>query len=154
LLVLLVTKVSSVYQEATRMRNGAPGSPRALAIGLCCLLLLQLVLGTLYRQSNNISSHWGMAHMTLAVVVVVVALFAGLRASRLAGAPAPLVRAGKGVLHVVGLQFLLGILAVVLLAVLGQTSQAAAVAATLHQTNGALLLGASARLLAWVKRLA
>jgi cytochrome c oxidase assembly protein subunit 15 len=148
LLVALLALTHPAYRAPLGDTEVPP--PRGGAKWLLGLLLVQLIVGTLYRQSDNVNSHWSMLHMALGVGITVMALLTGLRYSRgYAGQPA---QAGKGVLHVVGLQFLLGIATFGCLMALGQHAPAAVVLATLHQTNGALLLGMAARLLVWAKR--
>jgi heme A synthase len=154
LIVLLVVLTAPAFRRF-RPAESLPeiGGDLNFSRWLLGLLVVQLILGTLFRQGitarGDIMSHAGLGHMMLALFVAGVAVLAGLRARRHSDAAPGLARSGKSVLHTVGLQFILGIAAFATVAALGALHPATVIVATLHQTNGALLLGAVVMLLAW-----
>ena len=128
-------------------------------------IVLQLFLGACYRHlatppldgaPKPEPPAWAMhGHLTFSIAVVVIALIAGLRAKARRDAGIPIVpAAGRTVNALVGLQFLLGIIAFVT-TVLRRTTEIPIwelVPTSAHQANGALLLAASAVLFATVRR--
>ena len=128
-------------------------------------IILQLFLGACYRHlatppldgaPKPEPPAWAMhGHLTFSIAVVVIALIAGLRAKARRDAGIPIVPgAGRTVTALVGLQFLLGIIAFVT-TVLRRTTEIPIwelVPTSAHQANGALLLAASAVLFATVRR--
>lgn len=119
-------------------------------------LIAQLTFGALARhlatpeQPLNL---WAMVHMTLALVIIVIAYLVGANA-RTSDEAHPAVRAaGTAIIGIVTVQILLGITAMLVVINEGeQTSAWEALATTAHQANGALLLGAAGMLLVWSKR--
>ncbi len=111
-------------------------------------VLVQLLLGALVRHL-----HWTVTwHVTVAVVVVVMALASGVRARTHAELPV-LPKVGMGLMHVVGLQFLLGVFALAVTASEGSVIASAQVpVTTVHQTCGALVLGYAVLLRVWSQR--
>jgi cytochrome c oxidase assembly protein subunit 15 len=140
ILVVLAVLTSALWQSGrgTVVHPGA-AMERGLALALLGVLLLQLVLGALVR-------HLGqglMVHITVAVAVTGLAIAAGARLWALIDRGSVLCRLGKGLLHAVAFQVVLGILA--LIAVGGLEADAPrqgwrALVTTLHQANGAVLL--------------
>lgn len=151
-------------------------APMRSMIALVAALLLQLAFGAAYRHlrrgDSPGASHALMSHIALSIVVVVLAVVAGSllagpkaeRASRSRGA----VRVGKGLSHIVGLQFILGWLAFGVIhtadaragiPTADQLSTAPvvpwweALVATAHQANGALLAVFAVMALAWAWRM-
>lgn len=119
-------------------------------------LIAQLTFGALARhlatpeQPLNL---WAMVHMTLALVIVVIAYLVGANA-RTSDEAHPAIRsAGTAIIGIVTVQVLLGITAMLVVINEGEeTSAWEALATTAHQANGALLLGAAGFLLVWSKR--
>jgi cytochrome c oxidase assembly protein subunit 15 len=152
LLALLVALTAPRFRAYVRGAD-LPPVPTALSGWLAGLLCVQLTLGAFFRQGirehNDLMSPWGMGHILLAVIVLVVAILAGLQGRKLGDAAPGAARSGKSVLHTVGLQFLLGVAAYGAVMMGGALAPASVIIATLHQTNGALLLGAAATLHAW-----
>lgn len=136
--------------------GGGPAAPheaaaadRALSAWTVGLVLCQLVLGALTRHLSEIDS-LVVLHITLAVVVLVVAIACGVRAWGLHPDLPPLRRAGLGLTHVVALQLLLGITALV-----ARETRASweALATTVHQTTGAVILLLALQVFLWQRRL-
>ncbi|MFO0961836.1 MAG: COX15/CtaA family protein [Phycisphaerales bacterium] len=130
---------------------------RALPAWALAALAIQLFLGASMRHLQTPPTDdagakipaWAMhGHITMAVIALVLVLLAGMRCGAQEDAPA-LRRNGKAVLHTVGLQFTLGILALVAVLV----RRGAAIpwwevsSTTAHQAVGALLFGLSVLLL-------
>lgn len=127
----------------------AAAADRALSAWTVGLVLCQLVLGALTRHLSEIDS-LVVLHITLAVVVLVVAIACGVRAWGLHPDLPPLRRAGLGLAHVVALQLLLGITALV-----ARETRASweALATTVHQTTGAVILLLAVQVFLWQRRL-
>jgi cytochrome c oxidase assembly protein subunit 15 len=127
-------------------------------------LLLQLVLGALYRHLQPVGgtgvsdpNHplWAIyLHIGFAVVVTALVLATGMRAMA-SGLGRPVWLFGHLILIVVAVQVLLGILAVVAVWTRGGERIPAFEVAitTAHQATGAVLLGLSVLLAAWTRRL-
>ena len=158
----LVFALSVVYAVVTSgawasaVPAAAPRAARVLPAVALGALLMQLFLGASMRHlqvppTADVGAKipaWALhGHITMAIIAAVLVAVAGFRASR-AGSPAPVRIAGKAVMHSVGLQFLLGILALV--AVLVRRGPDVpwweVGATTAHQAVGALLLAATASL--------
>lgn len=150
---------------APRACAGA-GTMRMLSKTLVVLLLLQLVLGACYRHlfvppsadQPGSSPLWALhSHLTLAAVIMVLALLAGFRAKALGrDEGVPIVPTLGRLLHIiVGVQILLGVGALV--AVLTRASEAIPaweiIVTSAHQATGAILLGLALLLAAWSQRL-
>ncbi len=107
---------------------------------LLLAMLLQLTLGALVRQRVDSMVY---VHIMMAAVVTLLALACGFRAAVLHGGLKPLKYAGIAIMALVGIQLLLGIVALVLrpAADAPRTPQGA-LWTTAHQANGALLLAA------------
>jgi cytochrome c oxidase assembly protein subunit 15 len=154
MMVALAVVVSRrwVQRLAAAPHASAP-SDRQLSTVLVGVLFVQLVLGAVQRHLDR----GLLVHISLAVVVVLVAVAAGVRAVHLyADAPA-VAAAGRALLWLVCVQVTLG--AVTLFAVTDKAPGVAplpwqAMVATAHQGTGALLLGASVVLMVWLHRLA
>ena len=137
-------------------RSERPAAPREaddreLHAWLVAAVALQLVLGALVR-------HTGMTpvlHICMAVLVALLAGFAGFRAWALAGDLPVLPGLGRFLLGAVGLQLLLGIGALVVteLGRDGASPPGRILLPTAHQTLGALILVAATQLLLWSRRL-
>ncbi|MBC8523316.1 COX15/CtaA family protein [PVC group bacterium] len=120
------------------------------------VMVIQLTLGAVYRHMIgdenliSLSTHILYSHIGVAIIVLVVAVVFGFR---LIGKSNSTLRThGLMLLVLVGIQLLLGggALIAVLLRSGGAIPVYEVVLTTLHQANGALLLGASVASLAWV----
>ena len=148
----LAVACSGSYARSPRI---AGASDRAFPGVLVVVLVLQLALGALVRQRVETLV---LMHITLAGAVGLLALACGLRAMMLQGESAglrPLRRTGMAVIAVVGLQLLLGIIALVLRPASPASPKTthSALWTTAHQANGALLLALCAVLWLWNWRL-
>jgi len=163
LLVCIATSLSGVYSLAAGAKPEAGDRKRR---GLCMALqhatILQLILGAAYRHMGQAKGgmHALWTHAGFSLLVVAAAIAAGFLLRSRAPASDPLNtaqrRLGTGILCVVVLQFVLGVAAFIgtmktgprgapptadQLATAAPISTHWAIVATLHQANGALLLG-------------
>jgi|GEM_PF-216343 len=166
-MVVLAAMLSPRWREGAACQAlPGGGTMRRFASTLVVLLLGQLVLGACYRHlyvppdgSNpGVSPMWALhGHITLAVVIMVLALITGFRAKAFAREASLPVIPGLGrALHiVVGVQILLGIGALV--AIILRKSPAIpsweVIVTTVHQATGAALLAMALLLAAWSWRL-
>jgi len=140
------------------------GRLRVLPFALLAVLLVQLFLGASYRHlqippaDGNPAVHpawpiWG--HVIGAFVVVVLAVATGATASSRGKEFKPLRILGKGLVHGVGLQFALGLgaLVVVLIRVDAGIPAYEVITTSAHQALGAVLLSVTAMLAVWSLRL-
>ena len=141
------------------------GGDRAWSAVLVGAIVLQLFLGACYRHlatppldgaPKPEPPAWAMhGHLTFSIVVLVVAFIAGIRAKSRSDLGVPVVPGlGRTVNALVGLQFVLGIVAFVT-TILRKTTTIPVwelVPTSAHQANGALLLATSAALLFAVHR--
>ncbi|MCO5165665.1 MAG: COX15/CtaA family protein [Planctomycetes bacterium] len=153
LLVVLAAATSVTWRQAP------PPAPRAsgetdldLGAWFVAAVVVQLVLGALLRH-YKIDPTW---HVCMAVVVVTLGGFAGVRAWGLYPDLPVLRRAGLALAHLVALQLLLGIGALVVTTM--ERPEGTRVAwhapiATAHQTTGAVILGCAVLLRIWFGRL-
>ncbi len=153
LLVLIAALLSPTWTGA---RSPTPGldveTDRGLTAWLLAAVLVQLVLGALVRHVH-IEPTW---HICMAVAVITLAGFAGLRAWGSYADQPVLPRVGLGLVHLVGLQLLLGVAALAVTTMERPAGERVAFEvpiATAHQTTGALILAAAVLLFAWVRRL-
>jgi len=125
---------------------------------LVCAMVLQLILGAVYRHMLGDetlapkATHILYTHIFIAFVILVVVVLFALRL--LAREISVLKTYGKLLLTLLGLQLLLG--GGALIAILLKSGDTIpvyeVVLTTLHQANGALLLGASVASVAWLRR--
>lgn len=134
------------------------GAPRKASITLLALLIVQLALGALARHFDASAGylHIVATHGVNALLVTSFAVVVGVRAARTAPPNIVLRRLGKGLMHATGLQFLLGVGA--LLVILSTRKDPApstleVIIATAHQTLGALLLAGAGAMALWIARL-
>ena len=123
-----------------------------LAWVLVGVLLLQLTLGAIQRHIGGVL----LLHISVAVVILLLALFSGARAWGLNADQPILKRTGLALLCVVMMQVLLGLCAVIALGgggPLAHPDLAQAIITTAHQTTGAVLLAIAVLLAMWTKRL-
>lgn len=154
----------------------AGGRLRPLTTALLVALLIQLSLGTAYRHFAPVSKgamHSLYSHVAFSVVVVILALLVGFKGAAVGKGqnghpPIPiLARTGKALLHTVGLQFVLGVLA--FWAVMVSPTRAGpppaagggpieaplleVLVTSAHQALGALLFAVAALNAVWARRL-
>lgn len=125
---------------------------RGILWALVGFLLLQLTLGSILRHAGGVL----LLHISVAVVVLLLALFSGARAWGLNQDQPILKRLGAAMLCFVTLQVLLGVCAVIALGgggPLEHPDMAQAIVTTAHQTMGAVLLAVAVLLAMWSMRL-
>jgi cytochrome c oxidase assembly protein subunit 15 len=158
----VVSAVVATAAWAGAVPAAAARAVRFLPTVALAALVVQLFLGASMRHlqvppTDDVGAKlptWALhGHVTMAIVAAILVALAGFRASR-DGSPRPVRIAGKAVMHTVGLQFLLGILALV--AVLVRRGPAVpwweVGATTAHQAIGAVLLASTAALAALAAR--
>ncbi len=144
--------------------TAADDLPRVRGVGgaLLACTVVQLCFGAATRHFPPPERGWHSvgSHIVFALVVVVLAVIVSARGKRLKGTPGPagtvLARFAAGIMHAVGLQFVLGFAALWAVLVYGKSDPAhpADVAlTTLHQFNGAAVLGLSTLVWVWSRRL-
>ncbi len=181
LAVAVAVWISPRYLDVSSGRVAIEPSPRDrrakfFATGLFHTLILQLVLGAAVRHFRHAGSPGAMhalwTHAAFALVVVVFALAAGytLMGGRSRDHPVRQVlpRAGLMLTILVGVQFVLGWIALFLvlhapdrgpvptseqIAEAPKVGAAEAIITTLHQANGALLLAAATFAWVWTRRI-
>ncbi len=123
---------------------------------LVAALAIQLVLGALVRHENFLV----LLHIAMAVVVAVLVLVVGMRCVALNDHLPLLRRLGVTLLILVGIQVIAGINALVAGGYGDLPADAAiqptvqqAIATTLHQTNGAILMACAVAIMIWSRRL-
>ena len=168
--MVFVTMVFLAAATSTRWLHGAPsatapgaGAGRILAWALLVGLILQLIIGAMYRHltSDLVSgdmetNHILMAHIALAAVVMLLAIINGIRASSTTVGGDVQKRIGLILILLVILQVTLGLLATIL--VMGRDPGepipvVEVIITSAHQANGGLLLAAAVLLTAWQSRL-
>ena len=150
LLVAIAAVTTRTWRDAVA-DTVASGLDRTLSSWLLGAVMLQLTLGAVLRHTDA-ALH---LHITMAVAVVGLGVFLG---SRLAFRPhgRPLLKTlGHGVLHGLGLQFILGFLALFArnLSEPGQAHAADVTITTIHQAVGALILALTVLTVLWTRRL-
>ncbi|MFI5166182.1 MAG: COX15/CtaA family protein [Thermoanaerobaculales bacterium] len=132
--------------------SAAAETERGLGAVLVAALLVQLVLGTMQRQL----AHGLLAHVTFAIVVLVLALVYGARMWGLYPAQPLLQRLGRALMVAACAQVMLGLLALVAVSLREAAAPRPAWAVlltTAHQATGAALLGLATALWLWTFRL-
>ncbi len=153
LIVAIAVVTSRWWRQApaAEPRPTAAGD-RSMQMWLIATLVLQLVLGAVQRHLA-----WGLIiHISLAAVVVMLAVIAGARAWGLYHGAWPVQRLGQALIGGVGVQVTLGIAALAVTqgrAVVGSPTTLEVTIATAHQATGALLLALAVTLLLWTQRL-
>lgn len=139
---------------------------RTLAHVLLGALVIQLAFGAATRHFPPPARGWHstISHVVFALVVTTLAVIVGAWGKRLRDQAAPgtrvLSRLAPALIHAVGLQLVLGTLALWAVLVYGKTPLApetttkplVVVLTTLHQLNGALLIALAAVVLVWARR--
>ena len=153
LVVALAAFTSTAWLVAPAPREDVRAAvDRAFTTLLVPVLLAQLVLGAVQRHLSQML----MVHIAFAMVVVILAMAAAVRAGSLYGDEPVLRRLGRATIWLVSIQVTLGVLAFAAVSTRepGAVPDAFEVlAATAHQANGALLLGVAVLLLVWQRRL-
>jgi cytochrome c oxidase assembly protein subunit 15 len=156
-LVWIAAMMSPAWKDDTIANKTNRGDVR-LGWVLVCSMVLQLILGAVYRHMLGDetlapkATHILYTHMFIAFVVLVVVVIFALRL--LAYDHRVLKTYGKLLMTLVGVQLLLGGGALIAIIINKgvEIPTYEVVLTTLHQANGALLLGASIASLAWTKR--
>ncbi len=153
LVVALAAFTSTTWLVAPSARSdGRAAVDRAFTTLLVPVLVVQLVLGALQRHLSEML----MVHVAFAMVVVILAITAAVRARSLYGDLPVLPAVGRAVIALVSIQVTLGVLAFAIVStrVAGaEPSPYEVIVRTAHQANGALLLAATVLLLVWNRRL-
>jgi len=128
------------------------GGDRSLQMWLIATLVVQLVLGAVQRHLA-----WGLIiHISLAAVVVMLAVIVGARAWGLYHGVWPVQRIGQALIGVVSIQVTLGIAALAVTqgrAVVGSPTTIEVTITTAHQATGAVLLALAVAVGLWTRRL-
>jgi cytochrome c oxidase assembly protein subunit 15 len=145
--------LSATYRsEREPLRRPYAPSDRALSAVLTAVLLVQLVLGAQQRHLEQ----GLLVHVSLATIVILLALAAGVRAAGLHRDVAALRATGIALCILIGLQAVLGISAVAAIGIGPGPSGPAAwqvLVRAAHQGTGALLLATAVSLAIWSRRL-
>jgi cytochrome c oxidase assembly protein subunit 15 len=153
LMVALATFTTRRWREAVPIATeSGVHFERVLSAWLLVAILAQLTLGSLLRHTDTAL----LAHISLAVLVLVAGLTLAVRLINLGRNQPLLRRLGHGLLHGLTLQFLLGfgaLLARNLVALDGGPHPADVVVTTIHQATGALLLATTVLAVLWTRRL-
>ena len=154
LLCLLGAFLSPLWRTADR----TPGDKlsRTLALTLAIVVVFQMILGAGIRHFGLDMPMFLHPHILGAIIIVVLAPMAGFRTKAKHADRPPLKQLGSMVVHTMGLQFVLGGLALWVVIANRDVEEKSAielVIRTAHQATGALLLAFSALLAAWSLRL-
>ncbi|MDG2030725.1 MAG: COX15/CtaA family protein [Phycisphaerales bacterium] len=169
--LVFVTTVMVAAFTTTRWMGSTPPKPhestendRPLTISLLVILVVQLVLGACLRHLQVVSAQgdglilpqWAMyLHITMGIIAFALAILVGLRAWGAYPDIRLVHRLGQAIMIVVGIQLVLGILA--LFVVLTRTNEIPpapeVITTSLHQATGAFLLALAALLMIWHRRL-
>ena len=148
----LAVAASQAFAQAPPPQSGS--MDRLFSSALVLALILQLALGALVRQRVD---SLVLLHITLAGAVTIVAFVCGFRAVIIGTAPGrePLISIGISVLSAIGVQLLLGVIALILRPATAADIKTtpSALWTTAHQANGAALLALCAVLGLWYWRL-
>ncbi len=149
----LVVVTSTTWIEIPRAEPRiSAAADRTLQIWLIGVLLVQLVLGAVQRHL----AQGLIIHITIAAVVVMIAVAVGARAWGLYHGVRPVQQLGQLLMAGVAVQVTLGIAALAVTqgrAVVGNPSTLEVTIATAHQATGAFLLALSVALMLWTRRL-
>ena len=152
LLVAMAAFTTRAWRTATPAAAAATNLDRNTAIWLLAAVIIQLTLGSVLRHTDA-ALH---LHITVAVVVVSLGIFLGARLGLRPHGQPILKRLGHGLMHGLGLQFVLGFGALFArnLSEPGQAHVADVAVTTIHQAVGALILAAAVLAVLWTRRLA
>ena len=153
LIVGLAVVTSTAWLEAPAAeKKASAGMDRTLQTWLVAALVVQLVLGAVQRHT----AQGLIIHISLAAVVVMIAVMAGARAWGLYHGIRPVQHFGQLLMAGVAVQVALGVAALAVTqgrAVVGAPTTLEVTIATAHQATGAFLLALSVALLLWTRRL-
>ena len=163
-IVALTAITSNLWKSGSQpVIHETADTDRRLTMMLPILLILQLILGALYRHLNDGADLAKVAatsllylHIIMAVIVTVGVIFTAGRAWGIHAKLPVLPRIGKALLILVCLQLLLGggaMIVVLTRSGEGEIPILEVIITTAHQTTGALLLAFSILLAVWVRRL-
>ena len=155
-IVLMAAATSPTWtSDRQSIETRGARTDRTWTTALVIMLLGQLVLGAMYRHLLHV--HILYTHILWAAMVTGVLIFAAGRAWGVNRELPVLPRIGRAMVHTVGLQIALGIVAMIAVwsRPQGGTSIPVweVVFTTAHQATGALLLALSVLLMAWTRRL-
>ncbi len=166
-LAMTAMATSRAWRDA-RPPTAAPSvaADRTLTAALVVVILVQIVLGTLYRHLQPVPDVsrgvlMGVLHghsFVGSLIVVLMVLFCGVRAWGLYPAQPVIARIGKALVHTMGLQVMLGLASFVLVPKgVREPDDAITLAevvfTTAHQVTGAILLALAVALFVWERRL-
>jgi cytochrome c oxidase assembly protein subunit 15 len=149
--LVVITSTAWIEVAGAEPRTSA-AADRTLQIWLIATLLVQLVLGAVQRHV----AQGLIIHITIAAVVVMIAVVVGARAWGLYHGVRPVQQLGQLLMAGVAVQVTLGIAALAVTqgrAVVGHPSTLEVTIATAHQATGAFLLALSVALMLWTRRL-
>lgn len=151
LLVAMAAFTTRTWRTATPAPTAATNLDRSTAVWLLAAVIIQLTLGSILRHTDA-ALH---LHITVAVVVVSLGIFLGARLGLRPHGQPILKRLGHGLMHGLGLQFVLGFAALFArnLSDPGQAHVADVAVTTIHQAVGALILAVAVLTVLWTRRL-
>lgn len=164
----MMVSIAAFTSRAWRERSTVlphPGTPtdRTMSAALVGTLLMQTALGATFRHLHNHPDYpQGLVtgvlhlHIVVAVVALTLILFLGVRAWGMYRDQPRVRKTGQGLMHAVGMQILLGIIAMV--AVLSRGADEPipwweVLITTMHQALGAALLALATLHAIWTRRL-
>jgi cytochrome c oxidase assembly protein subunit 15 len=152
LLASIATATSTIWLSNKASKSYASaGIDRALPLVLLIVLILQAAIGADMRHRDDAGLL--MLHIGVATAALALAIATGARAWGLHPDIRALKRRGTGLLHLTGVQLLLGFGAWMMGAPTeAQPGLGDAIVSTMHQANGALLLAWTVGLLLWNRK--
>ncbi len=155
-LVVTAMATSRAWRDAGQpTASPAVATDRTLSAVLVVVVLVQIVLGTVYRHLELMGFLHGHSFVGSLIVILMV-LFCGVRAWGLYPAQPVIARLGKALVYTMGLQVALGLVSFVLVSK-GEPDDAVmlleVVFTTAHQVTGAILLALAVALFVWERRL-
>ncbi len=171
--VIFATLVVTAMATSRAWRDAGPptaapsvAADRTLTAALVVVVLVQIMLGTLYRHLQPVPDAsravlMGVLHghsFVGSLIVVLMVLFCGVRAWGLYPSQPVIGRVGKALVHTMGLQVMLGLVSFVLVPKGVRDPDdaitlAEVVFTTAHQVTGAILLALAVALFVWERRL-
>ncbi len=155
-LVVTAMATSRAWRDAGQpTASPAVAADRTLTAVLVVVVLVQIVLGTVYRHLELMGFLHGHSFVGSLIVILMV-LFCGVRAWGLYPAQPVVARLGKALVYTMGLQVALGLVSFVLVSK-GEPDDAVTpfevAFTTAHQVTGAILLALAVALFVWERRL-